>query len=171
MTTETRNVWIGCLASYNAGTLHGKWFPASDIREGISEVLQSSPVPGAEEWFIADYDGFPNLGEYPSIDDVVDLAEAIESASNSEAFLAYVAAEGADCATLDDFEDRYRGCWSSMEDYAQEFVEECYGDCLKGLPDFLTYNIDWKGIAHDFRCSGDFMAVDDGNGGVYIFSS
>lgn len=169
--TESGRIWIGCLAAYNAGTLHGKWLPASDIREGIAEVLRTSPIANAEEWFVADYDDFPNLGEYPSIESVERMAEALDSASDREAFTAFVASEGAQYATLEDFEERFRGRWSSLADFAEDFIEDCYGDCLKGLPEFIHYRIDWKGIAYDFECGGDFSTIDAGGGEVFVFSS
>lgn len=168
--TESGRIWIGCLAAYNAGRLHGKWFPASDIREGIAEVLKTSSIANAEEWFIADYDDFPNLGQHPSIESVEQMAEALDSASDREAFLAYVSDTGAEWSQ-EDFEERYQGRWSSLAGFAEYMVEEYHGDTLKRLPDYIRYRIDWEGIARDFECSGDFATIDAGGGEVFVFSS
>ena len=164
-------IWIGCLASYNAGTLHGKWFPASEIRDGIAEVLKSSPV-NAEEWFIADYDSFPNLGEYPCTDTVERLAELLEDCRDREAMRAYVTAEGKDYALerAEAFEDRFRGRFDSVEDYVSELCEDCYGEALKALPGFLRYAIDWKSVVCDFECSGDIETIHEG-GSVLVFAT
>lgn len=84
-------MWIGCLASYNNGRLHGEWADVSDDADenaaAIAKVLRSSPYPNvtrkdadtgkeyatAEEAYIADYDDTPGalarlLGEYPTAD-------------------------------------------------------------------------------------------------------
>lgn len=172
--TESGRIWVGCLASYNSGILHGKWFPAADIREGIAEVLKTSPTPGAEEWFIADYDAFPNLGEYPSIESVEGTAEALDTVSNREAFIAYASflcLNLYDHAAASDFEEAYCGVYDSLADFAEQHIEECYGESLKALPDFLRYRIDWQGVARDFECSGDYFTCKCPDGGVFVFSS
>ena len=164
-------IWIGCLASYNAGTLHGKWFPASEIRDGIAEVLKSSPV-NAEEWFIADYDSFPNLGEYPCTDTVERLAELLEDCLDPEAMLAYVIAEGKDYALdrAEAFGDRFRGRFDSVEDYVSEMCEEVFAPTLNALPDLLRYAIDWKSVSRDFERSGDIETIHEGRS-VLVFAT
>lgn len=47
------NVYIACLASHNAGILHGAWIDldgmdADDIREVIADILRRSPCPTVE---------------------------------------------------------------------------------------------------------------------------
>jgi len=165
-------IWIGCLASYNSGTLFGKWFPASDIREGIAEVLNTSPEHIAEEWFIADYDSFPNLGENPSIETVERLAELLAKCHDPEAMLAYVSAEGRDYALerAEAFEERYRGRFDSVEDYVSEMCEEVFAPALNALPELLRYAIDWKSVARDFECSGDIETIREG-GSVLVFDT
>lgn len=84
-------MWIGCLASYNNGRLHGEWADVSEDADenaaAIAKVLRSSPYPNvtrkdadtgeeyatAEEAYVADYDDTPGalanlLGEYPTAD-------------------------------------------------------------------------------------------------------
>ena len=45
--------YASCLASYNAGVLHGRWISADqdpeDIQAEIDQMLAESPEPGAEE--------------------------------------------------------------------------------------------------------------------------
>ena len=41
-------VYVACLASYNAGVLHGAWIPATDedeMRDAIAAMLRQSPYP------------------------------------------------------------------------------------------------------------------------------
>jgi len=76
-------VWIASLSDYNAGHLHGAWVEADQeadaIWEGVSEVLRTSRVPGAEEWAIFDYEGFGplRLSEYETIERVSRLGRGI----------------------------------------------------------------------------------------------
>jgi len=46
--TTTPRVYVACLASYNAGTLHGTWIDATDadtMRDAIAAMLRQSPYP------------------------------------------------------------------------------------------------------------------------------
>ena len=43
--TDTPRIYVACLASYNAGILHGEWIDATDadeIREAIETMLSKS---------------------------------------------------------------------------------------------------------------------------------
>lgn len=45
---STPRIYVACLASYNAGRLHGRWIDAADadtMREEIAEILRASPFP------------------------------------------------------------------------------------------------------------------------------
>ena len=52
MTTTTPRIYVACLASYNAGKLHGEWIDcdqdAATIREEIATMLRESPCPNVE---------------------------------------------------------------------------------------------------------------------------
>ncbi len=79
---ETFNpkIYVACLAAYNSGILHGHWINADQepdkIWEGIAAMLKASPIAGAEEYAIHDYEGFEgaSLSEYSGIDEVAALA-------------------------------------------------------------------------------------------------
>ncbi|WP_164090762.1 antirestriction protein ArdA, partial [Stenotrophomonas maltophilia] len=43
-------IYVACLASYNAGVLHGEWIDlegrdADDVRDEIARILRESPHP------------------------------------------------------------------------------------------------------------------------------
>lgn len=73
-------IWIGSLADYNAGRLHGDWCDAavdpSDLRAAVDRILAGSDEPDAEEWGIFDYDDFGDLhvGEYDTLEQVSAVA-------------------------------------------------------------------------------------------------
>ena len=85
-TTDGPRIYAACLASYNAGRLHGKWIDANqdadEIHEEIQKMLAASPIPNAEEWAIHDHEGFHGLTihEYEDIEKVAELDEAIVEA-------------------------------------------------------------------------------------------
>ena len=80
---DTPQIYVACLASYNNGILHGKWIDAdqdaSSIYDEIHEMLADSPIEGAEEFAIHDFQGFggARIDEYDSINDVAELAAFI----------------------------------------------------------------------------------------------
>jgi antirestriction protein len=162
--TSTPRVYVASLADYNSGRLHGRWIDADQgadaIRDEIAQMLAESEEPIAEEWAIHDYEGFGELGlsEYEDIDKVAELAFLIKEHGPLFAALAsyFGGTSGIDDARRY-MEEGYRGAYDSLEDYAQELTEECYGDVLKGLPDFIRYNIDWEGIARDMDLNGDVI--------------
>jgi len=166
--TTTPRVYVACLASYNAGILHGEWIDATDadtIREAIAGMLKGSPEPMAEEWAIHDYEGFGGirLSEWESIDKVAELGALIDE--HGQAFAAYAGNVGADYATAEGFEDAYCGEWDSEEAYGEELFDELYAH---EIPENLRCYIDYEAFARDLFM-GDNYSVDRSEGGVYVF--
>lgn len=61
MTTEPQ-AWIGCLAAYNSGHLHGEWVDLDcevALDEACKKILATSPVDDAEELWVMDHEGLP----------------------------------------------------------------------------------------------------------------
>lgn len=106
-------------------------------------------VPSAEEWAIHDYEGFGEIkiSEHEDIDDIAELAEAIEE--HGEAYAAYVDVVGAHYATPEGFQDAYRGEWDSEKSFAMDWHEEL-GTELGELADY----IDWDAVARDLFING-----------------
>lgn len=143
MTATTPQVWLGCLASYNAGRLIGEWVDAIDadeIREAqdrvAAEAVKAAKAAGdypvyfgdPEEFFIADYDGFGEaasaLGEYPSYEKVAEIGALIEQ--HGDEFRAYLSwlDDIADQASEEHFDQSRRGACDSERDYAMRLVDE-----------------------------------------------
>jgi antirestriction protein len=160
----TPRVYVACLSSYNAGTLHGAWVDAIDadeLREGIEEMLADSPADDAEEWAIHDSEDW---GEYPvreheDIDELTEIGRLIEE--HGDAFAAYAANVGGD-ATENDFQDAYCGEWDSEREYAENTMGDLYN-----IPDHLVYYIDYDAVARDWFCS-DYYSI-EGGAGVFVF--
>ena len=165
--TDTPRVYAACLASYNAGHLHGEWIDATDadeIREAIENMLSESPAPNAEEWAIHDYENFGpiNLSEWPDLDKVAEVGALIEE--HGPAFAAHADNVGIDHATEEGFQDAYCGEWDSEKAYGEHLFDELY---LHEVPEHVQPYIDYDAFARDLFM-GDCFSVDK-PGGVYVF--
>ncbi len=169
MTDETANIkiYVACLAAYNNGILHGRWIDATlgedHIWEGIKTMLAASPIPGAEEHAIHDYEGFEGVSirEYDSVQHVAELAAFIEEHGAIAGML--VEHFGDLGEAKDAVEDRYCGVHSSVADFAQEITEE-----TTQIPQNLQYYIDYERMARDLEMS-DILAIETGFEEVHIF--
>jgi antirestriction protein len=165
--TATIKIYVACLAAYNNGLLHGRWIDATQGEEhiwhGIREMLKASPIPGAEEHAIHDYEGFESatLGEYSSDSQVADLASFIDEHGALAAKL--VEHFGCIDEAREAMEDRYHGVYTSVADFAQTLTEE-----TTKIPENLQYYIDWERMGRDLAMC-DILAIETGFEEVHIF--
>jgi antirestriction protein len=168
--TSLPRVYVACLASYNAGRLHGEWIDATDLdelQEAVAEMLKCSPEPHAEEWAIHDYEGFGDLrlSEYESLERVAELAAAIDE--HGLAFAAYASHVGEHYATPEGFEEAYCSEWRSEQEYAEELLDD-----LGELRDdsLASCYFDYEAFARDLFM-GDYYSTAAPGGLVYVFRS
>lgn len=166
-TTDTPRIYVACLASYNAGVLHGKWIDATDadeIREAIQNMLSESREPIAEEYAIHDYEGFGSLrlSEFEDIDQVCKLGAMIQE--HGAAFAAHADNVGIDHATEESFQDAYCGEWDSERAYAENLFDELY---LHEVPDHIAAYIDYDAYARDLFINDNYSVGSPE--GVYVF--
>lgn len=162
-------IYVACLAAYNNGILHGRWIDADedadDIQADISAMLKASPIEGAEEWAIHDYEGFEgiSLSEYQGIESVCEIAQFV---SQHGALGAKVMAYLGDLDSAKEaLEERYHGQYASLADFAQELTEE-----TTEIPDSLQCYIDWETIGRDLAIN-DVLAIETAFDEVHIFWS
>ena len=148
--------YITNLGKYNEGCLVGKWidFPIDD--DDFESELESIGVKENtmyEEWFVTDYDCslfdmYDAFGEYPNIDDINEVAEALED--NESEFTAlmevYSYTDALRYLESDNY-TFYEGM--TLEDVAYEIVEECYN-----LPEIAQRYFDYKAFARDLGYDG-----------------
>ena len=134
---ETPKIYVACLAAYNSGFLHGEWIDIAknleEIQDGIQKMLALSPIKGAEEWAIHDFEGFGEyrLSEYESINHVVEIAEFI--AENGELGASLLSDYSIDEASKL-LEDNYQGAYDDEVDFAYYIFDECYSLVPKVVP-------------------------------------
>ena len=158
--------YITNLGKYNEGCLVGKWidFPiADDDFESELESIGVKENTMYEEWFVTDYDCslfdmYDAFGEYPNIDDINEVAEALED--NESEFTAlmevYNYTDALRYLESDNY-TFYEGM--TLEDVAYEIVEECYN-----LPEFAQRYFDYKAFARDL---GYDRYCETSNGVIY----
>ena len=122
-------IYVACLSSYVAGTLHGCWIDAaqdeSDIEADIKKMLADSPENTkdnpCEEWAIHGDCGFGSIeiAENENLERVSQLALALESTNgvDKNAYSKFVTIAYNDDFSLDAFHDRYIGEFESEEAY------------------------------------------------------
>lgn len=170
-------VWVGSLADYNNGILHGEWLDAHQDAEAlqadIAVMLARSPTPGAEEWAIFDYDEFGelSLGEYEDLSVVTRLAAGL--VEHGPAFAPWAEAVDHEPDRLDLFTEAFLGHHDSIEDYAAQLLEDLgYPPELEQiLPEFMRpyVQLDVAGFARALVASGDVVWVPATGGGVWVY--
>lgn len=175
----TPRVWIGSLADYNNGQLHGDWVEAAietdELEAAAQAILASSQEPGAEEWAIFDYEGFGDwrVGEYESLAMAARVARGI--AEHGLAFAAWADLAGDDPERLDAFTDAYLGEYDTAEAWADEVMDDLgiqrrLDDAVPG--DIARYvRLDTEQWARDAWLGGDITVVAAPGGRVWIFDA
>ena len=167
-------IWVGCLASYNAGILHGEWIDVdgdgNTLAEAVQAMLKRSPAPNAEEWHIADHEGFGGvkIGGYESLETVAAWAELLED--HDGVCVKYAIGCGVtNPAEIGDFlEDAHVGHYESKQAYAEEhFGLNEMDDSDPRVSTLLRY-MDWDRYIHgEIECAGYSFERDDD--GVHVF--
>ncbi len=148
--------YITNLGKYNEGYLVGKWIDFPIDEDDFKKELENIGVKENtmyEEWFITDYDCslfdmYDAFGEYPNIDDINEVAEALED-NESEFTVLMEVCSYTDALGYLESENYtfYEGM--TLEDVAYEIVEECYN-----LPEIAQRYFDYKAFARDLSFDG-----------------
>lgn len=166
--SEEIRIYVADLAVYNNGKLHGVWIDATDelddIQDQIKKMLDNSPEIDAEDYAIHDYEGFQGhrLAEFESISTAHEVACFIEE--NEEMggkLLSHF------CGNIDEAQtalENYCGCYSSLEDYAQELTEQT-GE----VPKHLEFYIDYEKMGRDMEINGEIYTIETAYDEVHIF--
>jgi antirestriction protein len=171
-------VYVADLAAYTAGRLHGEWVDldgdASEnhdrLRSAVTRVLDESPVAGAEEVALHDYEGFGELrlGEYEDLETVARAAALINE--HGEVFAALVSHLGG-ARYLDEairhMAEQYQGRHDSLEAWAEEYLEDA--GSLSEVPESLRHYIDFEAWARDAELNGDVFSIATSEGAVHVF--
>jgi antirestriction protein len=167
-------IYIADLADYNAGILTGDWIQLYDgitideVYDRINDILKSGVDEDSfhEEWAIHDYENLPSMGEYPNLEEVLEVAKAVHEYGYdvTKALVNYY-----DVDIINELGERFLGIYNSLEDYAYEFVNDCYN--LEKLMGNLSHYFDYEKFARDLDYSGDIVHAKIDSGKVVVFSN
>ena len=155
--------YITNLGKYNEGHLIGEWisFPISE--EELEAVYQRIGINEEyEEIFFTDWecDFDTGLGEYENIEDINELAEALERVEHyaEEGKLeSYIEATGSSLQeALENLDDAIFYPGYTLEEVAEEIVNDCYN-----LPEFALRYFDYEAFARDLSFDG-YYETDNG---------
>ncbi len=169
ITESAPRIYVACLAAYNNGILHGKWIDATQevgkIRKEIQKMLSESPIAGAEEFAIHNFEGFASLqlNEYESIKTVQSKAMFILSLGElgADLLVHYGDIESAQ----DALENYYHGEHKNELEFAIQLFEDCY---LDSFPEAVKIYIDYEMFKRDIFIN-DYFSLDS-NGKCHVFS-
>lgn len=168
--TEQPRIYVACLAAYTNGTLHGAWVEAArdpwELWDDIQAMLRASPVAGAEEYAIHDYEGFGGvrIAESESLDRVAAVAAfLVEHGALGAALLDHCDNEVDEARAV--MAERYLGAHASLADYVRELTEDCMT-----IPEPLRAYVDWDSMARDTELSGDLIAIAGAGDAVHVFT-
>lgn len=161
-------IYLTNLGKYNEGMLVGEWVDLPVSEEELEKVFKRIGINDEyEEYFITDYesdiDGV-KVGEYENIDDLNELAEALEDLDSEEENVLSVMLEDG-CTfeeALEKIKDRdymvYYNC-DSMEDVAYQVVEE--SGLLDGVPEKVARYFNYEAYGHDLEIEGTFYQINN----------
>ena len=136
------------------------------IINGFAKVIDTSPAEGAEEHAIHDYDGFPDLGEYPSLQDICDFVEIVETSDFDADIVSAVVDEFPnDKGTAQHVLDENCGIHDNFQAYADELADEMMTHCYCGNSEWINQYFDYD--KHAEALSYDYIQIEV-KGGVLI---
>jgi hypothetical protein len=114
----------------------------------------------------------PRSASYPTrrseAPDISRLGQGIAEHGPAYAYLA-AHLDRAEWYQLDRFDDYYIGHWSSLAEYAEQFLEDLGFDLDEIGPELLQpyISVDLDAFARDL--ADDYLTAEDPDGGVYVF--
>jgi len=154
MTTELTNprIYVACLAAYNAGILHGQWIDCTadvdELEAAIQKILKASPIAGAEEWAIHDYEGFASLSEFERPEQIADRVE-LHNDFGWNPVEAYM--DNFRSWDREHFLNSYRGSIPATYEDKRNYCYDDFMDCCPIFGDDRTYFEEWLDVGKIVR--------------------
>ncbi|MCT7992422.1 antirestriction protein ArdA [Laspinema olomoucense] len=175
----TPAIYVACLAAYNRGISHGWWIDAVQNSDGIlsdiQEMLETSPVPDAQEWAIHDFDNFEflRISEHESLETVSRWGQLLGENPNEEQaishYIQYCREKEVE-PNHEHFQESYIGFWDDLKDFAQsDYIAEVYDyPGFEKREEFWSKYVDWEYLGRELDLGGGFY-IDETPNGIYVF--
>ena len=166
---DTPKIYVACLAAYKNDKLHGRKINPTQgmeaIHEEIQQMLSESPIAGAKEFVIHDFEGFGSLklDKFESIESV--HAKAMFIVEHRELGAELLAYHGDIESAQDAIENHYQGEHESRLEFAIQLFDSCHMD---SIPAPIQCYIDYATFKRDIFL-GDFYSIEVG-GKTHVFS-
>lgn len=149
-------IYVANLAAYNAGRLRGAWIePSTDADELAEQVAEAiGGNVNRDEWAFHDYEGFPNMGETPPLEDVAAMAELLEEHPYGIVKAAMGFVDRDDVDALRDWLDEGYGTYESQRDYVEQMVDDMGGPSALSKQTINSY-FDYDAFGHDVLIDAD----------------
>lgn len=157
-------IFVAIRAAGAEGCSHGQWIEVDDaaaIRRKITDVLRASPQASARDWCVLAYDGLPDFGPRPNVEELLayldavnDYGEPFEKLWASRRFESAVQA-------ADGFADTYQGTYTEAGTWARHYLG------LIGAPADAGFDFDTYGRTAVSKGEVTFIAANDG--GIHVF--
>lgn len=163
-------IYVADLAAYNNGQYHGVWVNATDsaddMQEQIQAMLKASPIEGAEEFAIHDYQGFGGviISEWSGLEEVHVIACFIDE--HDELAIGLLKHFDEIEEAIKAINQGYHGVYQDIADYAQQFTDD-----TTQIPQHLELYIDYERMGRDWELSGDIFTIITAHDQVHVFSS
>ena len=159
------NVTVDCPQCGGAGWV----FEEPEDRPAVAQLecltcKGACKLPSAEEWSIHDYDDCPDMGENPSLEELLEQVRLLDE--HGDAWEAYVEWIGSTNATESHFEDCKAGEAISEEAWLDDYMESA--GTLDEMPGHLRNYFDDAAYLRDMKLNGD-VSFEHVNGTTYAF--
>lgn len=154
--SESFRIYVACLASYNAGYLHGEWIDVENLDENeifdkMQAMLKKSPIAEeCEEYAIHDYELPFSIGESEDFGNIVDQLEIYSE--HGDAWIAYRGYIGEDHATVENFKEAYQGEYESELQFASQIADDLLS--VSDVPAPLVNYFDYESYSRDLFTDG-----------------
>jgi len=161
-------IYLTNLGKYNEGILQGEWLDLPATDDEIEACKERIGIDDRyEEWFITDYETDVHgltVDEYDNLNDLNDLAEAIEedpAAAEALIFFGYDTAEEIAEGLKDViYITTLQGAEDEDTAIGYYFAEEC--GMLDKVPDDIKRYFDYEAYGRDIRLNGSFYTTEAG---------
>lgn len=154
---EEAQIYVGTYRKYNEGSLYGKWMKLADYAD-FEEFIEACKILHKDEddpeLMYQGWQYMPDalINESWLSENFFEFRDAVETLKNDDqdAFMVWVDFDSHDLVNEDlynligKFRDAYQGKYDSEEEYARQFVEDCYD-----LSEFAQTYFDYDKFASD----------------------
>jgi antirestriction protein len=161
-------IFVAVRAAEEKAIPSGRWIDLDDgdaVRRQIEGVLQACHQDAAEGRSVLAYDGLPDFGPHPDVDELLAYLDAVDD--YGEAFEKLWASRPAESVirAADQFADAYQGTYPDAGAWARHYLA-----LIGGMPK-IESQFDFDAYASAAVAKGDVRFIGANDGGVHVFWS